>query len=207
MLKVYQGGWLPLLLGGALFLTMTTWQKGRTLLRQKLRGAIMPLESLLSDPGCKACSRAPGTAVFMSGDPRGTPLALLHNLKHNAVLHERNVVLTIVTGDAAHADPAKDIQIVKLGADFYRVTAQCGFMDKPDVPELLRRCRGLGLEFDLQRTTFFLSSETVVRGKAPGMARWRSVLFAVLARNAQRATAFFSLPPNRVVELGMQVEI
>jgi len=206
-LKVAQGGWVPLVVGGALFVTMGTWQQGRALLRERLKGAIMPLDLLIADLSHSPCARAPGTAVFMSGDPRGTPLALLHNLKHNAVLHQRNVILTIVTSEEARTEAGRRIKVENLGSEFYRVTAHYGFMEQPDVPDLLKQCADHGLNFELLRTTFFLSSETVVQGKMPGMARWRALLFAVMARNAQRATTFFGLPPNRVVELGMQVEI
>jgi KUP system potassium uptake protein len=209
-LKIGQGGWVPLVLGGGLFAIMVTWRRGRALLRDRLKTAIMPLESLMTDLKALRCARAPGTAVFMSGDPRGAPLALLHNLKHNAVLHERNVILTIVTSDEARVEAARRITIQELTADFFRVTAHYGFMEQPDVPKLLAKCADQGLSFEMERTTFFLSSETIVTAKARkkgGMARWRARLFAVLARNAQRATAFFGLPPNRVVELGMQVEM
>ena len=206
-LKVGQGGWVPLVLGAALFAIMVTWRKGRELLRQRLKTAAMPLDLLLTDLQRRNVSRAPGTAVFMSGDPRGVPLALLHNLKHNSVLHERNIILTIIIGEEARVEAARRVQVQDLGMGFYRVTGHYGFMEQPQVPELLRKCADQGLQFDMQRTTFFLSSETIVRGKNPGMARWRAWLFALLARNAQRATAFFGLPPNRVVELGMQVEM
>jgi KUP system potassium uptake protein len=206
-LKVGQGGWVPLVLGGALFLAMVTWQRGRTLLRERLKGASIPLELLLADLKQGSYTRVPGTAVFMSGDPRGTPLALLHNLKHNAVVHQRNVILTIITSEDARVEESDRLQIDSLGSDFYRVTAHYGFMERPDVPKLLRKCKGRGLKFEMERTTFFLSSETIVPGKVPGMARWRARLFALMARNAQRATAFFGVPPNRVVELGMQVEM
>jgi len=206
-LKVGQGGWVPLVLGAALFAIMVTWRKGRELLRQRLKTAAMPLDLLLTDLQRRNVSRAPGTAVFMSGDPRGVPLALLHNLKHNSVLHERNIILTIIIGEEARVEAARLVQVQDLGMGFYRVTGHYGFMEQPQVPELLRKCADQGLQFDMQRTTFFLSSETIVRGKNPGMARWRAWLFALLARNAQRATAFFGLPPNRVVELGMQVEM
>ena len=209
-LKVGQGGWVPLVIGGGLFALMATWRKGRALLRERLQPAMMPLDLLMPDLKTMRCSKAPGTAVFMSGDPRGAPLALLHNLKHNAVLHERNVILTIVTSEKPRVGETTRAQIEELGMGFFRVTAHYGFMERPRVPELLRQCARQGLEFDMERTTFFLSSETIVMGTAtrkPGMARWRARLFAVLARNAQRATAFFGLPPNRVVELGMQVEM
>ena len=186
---------------------MVTWRKGRELLRQRLKSAVMPLDLLMTDLQQRNYARVPGTAVFMSGDPRGAPLALLHNLKHNAVLHERNIILTIIISEEARVEAARRVQVQELGTGFYRVTGHYGFMEQPQVPTLLLKCADQGLQIDMQRTTFFLSSETIVRGKKPGMSRWRARLFAVLARNAQRATAFFGLPPNRVVELGMQVEM
>jgi KUP system potassium uptake protein len=143
----------------------------------------------------------------MSGDPSGSPLALLHNLKHNAVIHQRNVILTIFIREAAWVDRDRRITIENLGSEFYRVTAQYGFMEQPDVPTLLRACSARGFMFEIERTTFFLSSETIVPAKKGGIARWRARLFAFLARNSQRATAFFGLPPNRVVELGMQIQL
>lgn len=209
-IKVAQGGWVPLVLGAVVFTVMMTWRKGRALLGDRLRTARMPLDLLMQDLRSTPHSKAPGTAVFMAGNPQGAPLALLHNLKHNAVLHERNVVLTIVTGDEARVDDAQRLMVEKLDLGFYRVTARCGFMEQPDVPRLLKQCAGHGLKFDLHRTTFFLSSETIVTvtmNRTAGMARWRARLFALMARNAQRATTFFGLPPNRVVELGMQVEM
>jgi KUP system potassium uptake protein len=209
-LKVGQGGWVPLVVGGALFAIMVTWRKGRALLRKRLEKTHMPLDMLMVDLAARHCSEAPGTAVFMAGDPKGAPLALLHNLKHNAVLHQRNVILTIITSDEAHVEDQKRVKVEKLDMGFFRVIAHCGFMEQPDVPELLRRCADQGLKLDMAKTTFFLSSETIVMGKnakATGMALWRTLLFAVMARNAQRATTYFGLPPNRVVELGMQVEL
>jgi KUP system potassium uptake protein len=131
----------------------------------------------------------------------------LHNFKHNKVLHERNVLLTIAVQDVAHVDGSERLQVERLPNGFYRVIGNYGFMDQPDVPDLLAACQAHGLKFDLTETTFFLSSETIVRGSGSLMAPWRQHLFAALSRNAQRATAFFGLPPNRVVELGMQIEI
>jgi KUP system potassium uptake protein len=206
-LKVGQGGWVPLVLGGALFVIMVTWRKGRQLLHERLKTPAMPLDLLMQDLQRGSVTRVRGTAVFMSSDPRGAPLALLHNLKHNAVLHERNVILTITITEDARVEPVGRVQVENLGINFYRVTGRYGFMEQPAVPELLLQCAAQGLKIEIQRTTFFLSSETIVRGTAPGMARWRARLFALLARNSQRATAFFGLPPNRVVELGMQVEM
>jgi KUP system potassium uptake protein len=206
-LKVGQGGWVPLVIGGTVFLVMRTWRNGRQLLHERLKAPAIPLELLMTDIQKGNYTRVPGTAVFLSGDPRGTPLALLHNLKHNAVLHERNIILTVIITEDARVEWGRRLQVQDLGMNFYRVIGHYGFMEQPAVPELLLSCADQGLKVDIQRTTFFLSSETIVRGKTPGMARWRARLFALLARNAQRATAFFGLPPNRVVELGMQVEM
>lgn len=207
VLKIGQGGWAPLILGAALVALMATWQKGRTLLRARLKGATLPIDLLLADLEKAKYCRVPGTAVFMSGDPRGTPLALLHNLKHNGVIHERTVLLTILTAETPYVEKDQRVTVEKLPHGFYRVTARCGFMERPAVPGLLRRCADQGLKFELERTTFFLSRETLVPARKPGMARWRRGLFTLLARNAQQATAYFSLPPSRVVELGMQVEL
>ena len=135
-------------------------------------------------------------------------MALLHNLKHNMILHERVVIMTIVTDEIPHVDSAQRVTVENLGDNFYRVVAHFGFMEDPDVPQILRACRiHHGLEFEEERTTFFLSRETLIATPEPGMGMWREKLFAFMARNAQRPTAFFRLPANRVVELGMQVEI
>jgi len=149
----------------------------------------------------------PGTAVFLSSNADATPLALLHNLKHNRVLHQSVIFLTIQTEDVPHVHTKNRIQLEKLRDGFHRVVARYGFMEDPHVPEILEQCRPLGLELDWMNTTFFLSRETIIPTKTPGMAIWREKLFAFLARNAQRPTDFFRIPANRVVELGMQVEM
>jgi KUP system potassium uptake protein len=207
LLKLLQGGWVPLVLAGAVFLVMTTWQRGRALLRERLSKSILPLEDFLASVARDRPRRVPGTAIFMSGNPTGAPLALLHNLKHNKVLHERNVLLRIATQESAHVARGERLQVDELSEGFYRVTGHYGFMDEPDVPELLAGCGTLGLKLRLADTTFFLSSESILAGTRPGLAWWRKRLFGVLSRNSQRATAFFRLPANRVVELGMQVEL
>jgi KUP system potassium uptake protein len=151
--------------------------------------------------------RVPGTAVFLSSNADTTPLALLHNLKHNRVLHRSVVFLTIQTEDAAYMPAESRIKIEKMRDGFHRIVARYGFMEDPNVPEILDQCRPLGLEFEWMSTTFFLSRETIIPSKAPGMALWREMIFAYLSRNAQRPTDFFRIPANRVVELGMQVEM
>jgi KUP system potassium uptake protein len=167
----------------------------------------LPLSLFLADVQQNPPLRVRGTAVFLFSNADGTPMALLHNLKHNMILHERVVILTILTDEIPHVDPAQRVTVETLAPNFYRVVGHFGFMEDPDVPQLLRACKKYDLEFDEERTTFFLSRETLIATPQPGMALWREKLFAFMARNAQRPTAFFRLPANRVVELGMQVEI
>lgn len=205
LLKVAHGGWVPLVMGLAVFTVMTTWRAGRRRLREKLSGSILPIEQFLEDMKHAKRARVPGLAVFMAGNPDGTPLALLHNLKHNRVLHERNVLLNISIRESARVDPAERLKVEHLSPDFLRITAAYGFMEDPDVPRLLASCQEEG--FDWQKATFFLSSEAIVPSRNPRLRPWRAWLFGVLSRNAQKATAFFRLPPNRVVELGMQIEL
>jgi KUP system potassium uptake protein len=151
--------------------------------------------------------RVRGVAIFLAGNPEGTPLALVHNLKHNKVLHEQVVIMTIQTAEVPHVREADRVRVEKLQANFYRVIGQFGFMEDPSVPVLLKACRKEGLEIEEEKTTFFLSRETIIATPRPGMFMWRERLFSLMSRNAQGATSFFRLPPNRVVELGMQVEI
>jgi KUP system potassium uptake protein len=168
----------------------------------------MPLEMFLDDIGdSKRVPRVPGTALFMTANPEGTPIALLHNLKHNKVLHQRNIILTILTDEVPQVNPAKRLEVEKLAAGFHRVIAHYGFMEEPNVPELLAAAPLDGEPVTIHKTTFFLSRETVVPNKSSSMPRWRQWIFALMARNAQSAGSFYRIPANRVVELGMQVEI
>lgn len=206
-LKVGQGGWFPLLAGAAALLLMTTWRTGRERLRARMAEHYLPLELFLRDLDERPALRVPGAAVFLSGNPDSTPPALLHNLKHNRVLHERIVVLTVVLHDTAAVEPAQRLRHAALRPDVHRVEGHYGYLEQPDVPALLRACRDAGLACDEAEATYFLSRETLVLSGATGWARWRRRLFAAMSRNAQPATAFFCLPPNRVVELGMHFEI
>ena len=205
-LKIAHGGWFPLAIGAVLFAVMTTWKTGRRLLGQRLAASVLPLEMFIQSIAQDPPHRVKGTAVFMSGNPNGTPLALLHNLKHNRVLHQRAVLLTVNVIEAPHVSAEERVKVEDLGHGLYRVMARCGFMERVTMAELLTACVPLGLELRESETTFFLSRETILPSARPGMAIWRERLFAFLSRNAQPATAFFSLPANRVVELGMQVE-
>jgi KUP system potassium uptake protein len=205
-LKIAHGGWFPLAIGALLFTVMSTWKTGRKLLGQRLAASVLPLDVFVQSIAVDPPHRVRGTAVFMSGNPNGTPLALLHNLKHNRVLHERAVLLNITISDEAHVDEADRVRVEPLGNGLFRVRARCGFMERATVSELLAKCGAQGLGLKEAETTFFLSRETILPSARPGMALWRERLFAFLSRNAQPATAFFELPANRVVELGMQVE-
>jgi KUP system potassium uptake protein len=208
LLKVVNGGWFPLAMGSVIFLLMATWKKGRQLVWNKLRPASMPLEMFLDDlAGSERFTRVPGTALFMTANPEGTPMALLHNLKHNKVLHERNLILTILTDEVPQVNPEKRLEVEKLGSGFVRLIAHYGFMEEPNVPELLAAAALDGQPVNLNNTTFFLSRETIVPNASLSMARWRQWLFSLMSRNAQSASSFYRIPANRVVELGVQVEI
>jgi len=184
LVKVLNGGWVPLAMGLVIFVLMATWKKGRLLVWNKLRPASMPLEMFLDDiAGSKRVPRVPGTALFMTANPEGTPIALLHNLKHNKVLHERNIILTILTDEVPQVNPEKRLEIEKLAAGFHRMIGHYGFMEEPNVPELLRGAPLDGEPIQLHKTTFFLSRETVVPKASGSMPRWRQWLFALMTRS------------------------
>jgi KUP system potassium uptake protein len=206
-LKIPDGGWFPLLIGGVVFTLLTTWKRGRSLLMKRLAEDAMPLELFIQSIEASPPTRVPGTAVFLTSTQNRVPHALLHNLKHNKVLHERVVFLTIVTEDIPFVAPEERYEIVPLGCDFFRMTANYGFKDDPDVPELLEDCGRKGFAFDMMETSFFVSRETLIATVSPGMALWREKLFVSMSKNATKASEFFQVPTNRVVELGTQVEL
>jgi len=206
-LKIGHGGWFPLVVGALLFTCMSTWRTGRQLLRRRLQSGSLPLDDFMQSLDQSPPVRVKGNAVFMTGNRDGTPLALLHNLKHNRVLHERVVLLTIEVQEVARIDAEQRIEIKPLGRAFFQVIGRYGFMDQPQVVELLNACAEQGLDLKLSNTSFFLSRERIVPSRSHRIARWREWLFAVMSRNAQPATEYFGVPPGRVVELGMQVEI
>ena len=206
--KLLQGGWFPLALGIVLFTLLRTWRRGRELLRDEIQKGGIQLDSFLPGLMLAPPVRVPGTAVFLASDPGLVPHALMHNLKHNKVLHERNVFLTVETLSVPYAPKEKRLRIAEIGNDFHRVLVRFGFMETPDVPlALMRSCDAGGIHFDPMDTTYFASRENVVAGKRRGMPVWRDKLFAVMHRNAAPATGFFRIPGNRLVELGAQVEI
>jgi KUP system potassium uptake protein len=208
IVKVPHGGWFPLVIGAVVFTLMTTWKAGRTILADRLHARTLPVELFLRDVAASpSIPRVPGTAVFMYGNPDGTPPALLHSLKHYKVLHEQVVLLTIQTEETPHVPERRRITAESLGHGIFRVGLHYGFMQDADVPTTLHRVRMDGLSLDPGRTTYFLGRETLIPAKTHAMSSWRTQLFAVLSRNARTATSFFALPPNRVVELGAQIEL
>jgi KUP system potassium uptake protein len=207
MLKIRFGGWVPLVIAAAIFLLMTTWQRGREILAKRMQEKTVALKMLLADLAAEPPLRVPGTAVFMSGTTDGTPPALVHNLTHNKVLHERVVFLTVVTQDIPHVSHAERVTLKAIGKGFYSVIARYGFMDDPDIDDVLAACQVKSLDIPIAGTTFFLGRETLVASDRPDMARWREQLFAFMSRNALRATAFFKIPADQVFEVGAQVEL
>jgi KUP system potassium uptake protein len=206
-LKIMDSGWVPLAVAGFCFLGLTTWHLGRRLLRARLAKAYLPLDMFLKDSGLQKLPRVPGCAVFLSGSPDVAPIALLHNIKHNRVLHQKTVLLTLQSLERAHVRPEERVTMRDLGQGIYQIVARNGFMETPNVRAAIAEARQLGLEINFESATYFLSSETIVPRRGGAMAYWRKLIFARMSRNAQRATDFFQLPPNRVVELGMQVEL
>jgi KUP system potassium uptake protein len=207
--KILSGGWFPLLIGSALFTMLITWKRGRSLMFRRLSEQGIPLKPFLEGLAAHPPQRVSGTAIFMTSTPDTVPHALLHNLKHNKVLHERTVFLTIVAHDVPSVPREDRVKVERLLEGFYRLEAWYGFKEQPDIDEILDACRVRhGLAFDVMDTSFFLSHETVIpTTDSPGMAYWRDHLFAWMTRNAVRATDFFNIPANRVVELGTHIEI
>ncbi len=206
-LKIPTGGWVPLAIGIGLFLLMTTWKRGREVLAKRMNEKTVPLKLLLADLAAEPPIRVPGTAVFMYGSSDGTPPALVHNLAHNKVLHEKIIFLTVITEDEPQVGVAQRVTVKRIGKGFHTVVARYGFMQDPDITDVLAACKANGLDIPLEGTTFFLGRETLIASDRPGMAIWRERLFAFMSRNALRATAFFKIPPNQVFEVGAQVEL
>ncbi|HLZ44298.1 MAG TPA: potassium transporter Kup [Gemmatimonadales bacterium] len=206
-LKIWHGGWVPLAIAIILYFVMSTWKRGREILSKRMMEKTVPLKLLLADLAAEPPPRVPGTAVFMYGSSDGTPPALVLNLTHNKVLHEKIVFLTIVTEDVPHVPPDQRVTVKRSGKGFHSVTARYGFMQDPDIGEVLAACKKSHLDIPLEGTTFFLGRETLIASDRPGMVLWRERLFAFMSKNALRATAFFKIPPNQVFEVGAYVEL
>ncbi len=207
MLKVIEGGWVPLALGGVVMLVMYTWRRGSRLLFEKTRRLETPLDDLVRMLEHKPPQRVAGTAVFLTSDPKSAPTALLHSLKHYRVLHEKNIIVSVETTHTPRVEPGKRVRIEPVGATFMRVLLRFGYMETPNIPKALAAARKLGLQFDIMSTSFFLSRRALRRAPRSGMPRWQDRLFITLARSANDATDYFQIPTDRVVEVGTQVTI
>ena len=207
ILKVLDGGWLPLLMGLLIFTLLSTWKRGREILYERLFADELPLDDFIGNLEAYPPTRVEGTAVFMTGSTEGIPHALLHNLKHNKVLHQRVVLMTIKNLDEPYVNDDTRVHIRQLSPSFWQVVARYGFKESPGIPQVLALCAEQELVFEEMDTSFFLSRETLVSTRRPGMARWREKLFAIMSRNATRVTDYFHIPANRVVEMGTMVEI
>lgn len=206
-LKIFQGGIVPLAVAAGIFVLMSTWRKGRTVLSQRLRETSIPIDKFMAEIEKSHTTRVRGHAVYMTGNPTVAPPALVKNLQHNRVLHMRVALLSIVTEDVPHVAKAERLTLHSHGNGFYRVVAHYGFMDEPDALEVLRMMREKNVDFPLHDTTFFLGRERLISTDRPGMSPWRERLFSYMSRNSQQATAYFRIPADRVIEVGSQVEI
>ncbi|MBP7764462.1 MAG: KUP/HAK/KT family potassium transporter [Deltaproteobacteria bacterium] len=207
LFKIADGGWLPLLIAAVIALVMTTWKKGRSELARKLTGSRLPVDLFLADVAKRRLPRVPGTAVFMTLAPVGTPPSLLHHIKHNHILHEEVVLLSVATTDTPTVPVHERVRLTDLGQGFYRIEAFYGFMQKPNVPQVMKIAAQAGLVTDPLNTTFYLGKETLLTTGTAKMSRCRKALFAFLSRNAGNPTSYFGIPANRVVELGTQIEL
>jgi KUP system potassium uptake protein len=207
LLKVFEGGWMPLALGAGVMLVMYTWRRGSRVLFQKTRKLEVPLRDLVASLEKKPPQRVPGTAVFLTGDPDSAPTALLHSLKHYKVLHEQNVVLTVEYAETPRVDEAERVRMEPLGETFLRVVLRFGFMERPNIPAALAIARKQGWTFDIMSTSFFLSRRSLKPAKDSLLPRWQDRMFIGLARSASDATDYFQIPTGRVVEVGTQVTV
>jgi KUP system potassium uptake protein len=206
VLKVAHGGWVPLAIALAMVVVMTTWKRGREILGDIIKQRTLPLKQLLADIDRQSPHRVRGSAVFMTSDPQGTPLVLLHHFKHNQVLHEQVVLLSVLSTKIPKVDDAQRVTVEALPHGFYRVHASYGFMETPNVPHILSHCQNLGLVTKPDQTTYYLGRERLIPyGRSP-LARWRKYIFSFMSRNARSATEYYGIPTNRVVELGAQIE-
>jgi KUP system potassium uptake protein len=206
-MKLFHGGWFPLLLGAVLFTVMLTWKRGRGLVFQNLQKHAIPLGDFLSSLFVAPPTRVYGTAIFLRGESDGVPHALLHNLSHNKVLHERVVFLTVHILEQPYVPPPEQVEVVPLGHECYQLNVHYGFKDEPDIPGVLAQCEHHKLPFEMMETSFFIARQTVISAPGGGMSPWREHLFVAMSRNARGAADYYQIPTNRVIELGTQVEI
>jgi KUP system potassium uptake protein len=208
LLKVLSGGWFPIAMAIVIFIVMTTWKKGRALLARSVADRLLPIDMFLADLATMKPTRVPGMAVFMSSNPNGVPVVLLHHWKHNQVLHETVVLLSVVSETRPEVPTAERVQYKDLGQGFFHVVAHYGFMQTPNVPDVLQRAAMLySIPYTSGRTSYYLGRETLLATKKSGMHTWRKALFSFISRNSRSATQYFCIPPDRVVELGMQIDL
>jgi KUP system potassium uptake protein len=206
-LKFFHGGWFPVAVALAIFMMMTTWKKGRTILGRSLAGKMLPIDLFLNDVGEHKPYRVPGIAVFMSSNPTGVPIVLLHHWKHNQVLHETVVLLSVLSEPVPEVSPGGRITVAHLGHGFFQIAAHYGFMETPNVPQIMKLATSRGLPDAPARTSYYLGRETLLTTGQTEMFRWRKSLFSFISRNARSATQYFDIPPDRVVELGLQISL
>lgn len=207
LVKFFDGGWFPLAVGAGIFIVMTTWATGRKLVRASMERSAISQELLIQSLASGKVVKVPGTAIFMTSTSGRTPIALLHSLKHYQAIHQRVIFMTLTTEDEPWVPPSRRVEVEKLGDDFWRVTGRFGFMQKPNVPRLLRQCANYDLDVEPEKATFFLGREIIIPSARPGMARWREHLFSFASKLAQQPATYFQIPVGRVIELGQQVEI
>ena len=207
LLKIFEGGWLPLAVGASLMLLMLTWRQGMRILADILKKNEVALADFIAMMTRSSITRASGTAVFLTGNLDATPTALLHNIKHNKVLHERNIILKVITEDTPRVADSERIVLTRLSDAFTSITMRFGYMESPDVPMGLAACRPLGLEFDVMSTSFYLSRRALRPGKESRMPRWQDRLFILLAKSSDDASRYFHIPSGRAVEIGTQITI
>ncbi len=207
MPKILDGGWFPMIIGVTMFTVMSTWRHGREILKKRMSEGAMPLKSFVESMAMSDTPKVPGTGIFLSAQSKGVPSSLLHNLKHNKVLHGRVVILTIIIENIPRVPREDYVWIDNLGHGFYRITAHYGFMEQPDIPATLADCKLQHMEFDMMETSFFINRESLIVSPGGEMAIWREHLFVWMSHLAGKASEYFRIPTNRVVELGTQVEI
>ena len=208
-LKILHGGWVPIVIGLAIFTLMTTWYQGRRIVQKLLTRAAFPIDMFLNSVAEQKPPRVPGTAVFMTSDPSGAPLVLLHHVKHNKVLHKQVVLLSVLSAPVPEIPEDERIQVTELREGFWRVKARYGFMETANVPDILARCKDAGIASETLKTSYYLGRERLIprRDSKHDLAMWRKKLYVFMSRNSRSATEYFGIPPNRVVELGAQLEL
>ena len=208
-LKIIAGGWVPILIGAAVYTILMTWKMGREIVFARLEKDALPIDLFIKSIGMSAETQfVPGAAVFLTGTPNIVPHAMLHNIKHNKVLHELNMMVTVITRDIPYVAAEECIQVEKLDERFYRISMYYGFKDQPNIPQALQQAYAqLGLEFDMMRISFFISRDRLIHTVGDGLSPWREKLFISMQRNTSPVSDFYQIPPNRVVELGSQIEI